>query len=278
MADLFEKKTDSIDKSIITVSSKGKELLETAKLKGEVTDTEISIQRKFNALGMKVFEMLNRGALNEEMLKKDSGEISTLFSRITELEEAVKKVELEALKIQSEVDTIICSKDSSPDKSDFNLNKETDKTKIDDQKFKSEVQPAANKAASPEDELRRKTSKTWIGIFTVICLAAGTGSYLYFSSQAGRKFPENTPKVILPLVNPPVVISENPAKIEGDINRAFREARLSGITAVVSDNLEVTLKGSVRSNYKKERAFEIAKSFTSKGIKRIRDMIFVVEQ
>ena len=120
MADFFEKITGGVDKSIITVSSKGKELLETAKLKGEVTDTEVSIQRKFNALGMKVFEMINRGALNEEVLKKESEEISRLFSRITELEETVKKVELEALKIQH-VDTIICYKCSSPCKSNANF-------------------------------------------------------------------------------------------------------------------------------------------------------------
>ena len=120
MADFFEKITGSADKSIITVSSKGKEILETAKLKGEVIDTELSIQRKFNALGKKVFEMLNRGALNEEVLKKESAEISGLFSRIKELEETVKKVELEALKIKY-VDTIICYKCSSQNKSNANF-------------------------------------------------------------------------------------------------------------------------------------------------------------
>jgi hypothetical protein len=299
MADFSEKITGNIDKNIRTVSSKGKELLETAKLKGEVTDTEVSIQRKFNALGKKVFEMLNRGALNEEVLMKDSGEISNLFSRITELEEAVKKVELEALKIQSEVDTIISSKGSSPDKSDADfyindgtlLKKEIDTTKIDDQKFKPAAQPAVKKVALPKDEFRRRTPKTWIGILTVICLAAGTGSYVYFSSQAGEESAEITirPEHMLEKpVSPPVykpeppksfaAISEDPDKIEGEINRAFREAGLNGITAKVSDSLEVTLKGSVRSNYKKDRAFEIAKTFTDKGIKRIRDMIFVVEQ
>lgn len=68
----------------------------------------------------------------------------------------------------------------------------------------------------------------------------------------------------------------DPAKLEGDINRALRNAGLRGVTAEVNDNLEVTLKGSVRSNYEKEKAFEIAKKF--KEAKRIRDVIFVVEQ
>jgi len=298
MADLFEKKTDSIDKSIITVSSKGKELLETAKLKGEVTDTEVSIQRKFNALGMKVFEMLNRGALNEEMLKKDSGEIATLFRRITELEETLKKVEFEALKIQSGTDSNI---DSSPHESDAEfyrndgalLKREIDTTEIDDQKLKSGVQPAVKKDALPKYEFNRRTPAKWIwiGIIAVICLVAGTGSYLYLSNQSGEESaditirPErNVEKPVAPSVykseplKPLIEVSTDPDKIERDINRALRKAGLTGITAAVNDNLEVTLKGSVRSNNKKNKAFKIAETFISKGNKRIRDMIFVVEQ
>jgi osmotically-inducible protein OsmY/predicted RNA-binding Zn-ribbon protein involved in translation (DUF1610 family) len=75
----------------------------------------------------------------------------------------------------------------------------------------------------------------------------------------------------------PAPISKiDPAKFEGDINRALRNAGLRGVTAEVNDNLEVTLKGSVTSQYEKNRAFEIAKRF--KEAKRIRDVIFVVEQ
>ena len=68
----------------------------------------------------------------------------------------------------------------------------------------------------------------------------------------------------------------DPAKLEGDINRTLRNAGLSGVTAVVNDNLEVILKGSVASNYEKGRAFEIAKIF--KDAKKVKDLIFVVEQ
>jgi len=67
----------------------------------------------------------------------------------------------------------------------------------------------------------------------------------------------------------------DPAKLEGDINRALRNAGLKGINAEVSDDLQVTLKGSVGSAQEKNRAFEIAKTF--KNVKRIRDVIFVVE-
>ena len=110
MADFFEKITGSIDKSIKTVSSKGKELIETTKLKAEIKDVQDSIQKKFQALGKKVFEMLNKGGLNEEELRADCGKVSSLFKKITELEEAIKKVELESLKTKFGHDATICSK------------------------------------------------------------------------------------------------------------------------------------------------------------------------
>ena len=68
----------------------------------------------------------------------------------------------------------------------------------------------------------------------------------------------------------------DPAKLEVDINRTLRNLGLNGVTAVVNDSFEVTLKGSVASNYEKGRAFEIAKTF--KDAKKVKDLIFVVEQ
>lgn len=118
MADIFEKITGKIDKGIKAVSSKGKELIETTKLKGEIKDVQNSIESKFQSLGKKVFEMINREALNEEELKADCKDIASLFKKITELEEAIKRVELEALKVRYGADTIICSKCGSPNKSD----------------------------------------------------------------------------------------------------------------------------------------------------------------
>jgi len=67
-----------------------------------------------------------------------------------------------------------------------------------------------------------------------------------------------------------------PAKIEGDINRALRNEGLGGVTAAVSDDLEVILKGSVLNSKQKRRAFEITSRF--KVVRRIKDWIFVVEQ
>ncbi len=118
MADFFEKITGGIDKGIKAVSSKGKELIETTKLKGEIKDVQNLIQSKFQALGKKVFEMLNRGTLLEDEIKADCSEISSLFKKITELEEAIKKVELEALKMRHGADTVMCPKCGTPNGSD----------------------------------------------------------------------------------------------------------------------------------------------------------------
>lgn len=117
MADFFEKITGGIDKGIKAVSSKGKELMETAKLKGEIKDVQNLIQTKFQDLGKKVFEMLNRGALNEDEIRADCSEMASLFKKITELEDALKRVELEALKTRYGADTIMCLKCGAPNKS-----------------------------------------------------------------------------------------------------------------------------------------------------------------
>ncbi|MDI6891359.1 MAG: BON domain-containing protein, partial [Thermodesulfovibrionales bacterium] len=88
--------------------------------------------------------------------------------------------------------------------------------------------------------------------------------------------PIPAPPPAAPAPAPPPVYKIDPAKLEGDINRALRNAGLRGVTAEVNDDLQVTLKGSVGSKYEKDEAFEIAKKF--KEAKRIRDVIFVVEQ
>lgn len=65
------------------------------------------------------------------------------------------------------------------------------------------------------------------------------------------------------------------AKFEGEINRALRNAGLSGITAEVGDNMNVTLKGSTLNPAHKSKAFDIANSYS--GVNKVRDRIFVVQ-
>ncbi len=95
-------------------------------------------------------------------------------------------------------------------------------------------------------------------------------------TRSNREIKEVRNNIQIKEVAPPPPTRIDPAKLEDDINRTLRNAGLSSVTAIVNDNLEVTLKGSVASNYEKGRAFEIAKTF--KDAKKIKDLIFVVEQ
>lgn len=116
MADFLGKITGGIDKGIKTISSKSKEFIEITRLKGEIKDLEATLQIKFSSLGKKVFEMTNKGVLNEKDLMIDCGEIASLYRKITQTEETMKNVELEALKARYGADVNMCAKCGSPNK------------------------------------------------------------------------------------------------------------------------------------------------------------------
>ncbi len=89
---------------------------------------------------------------------------------------------------------------------------------------------------------------------------------------------KSTPKVPIPTPIPEAPSPEakiDPSKLGGDINMALRNAGLRGVTAEVSGDLEVTLRGSVSSIEEKNRIFRIVRGV--KGVKEIKDVIFVIE-
>lgn len=96
MKDILGKMRETVDQGIKTVSSRSKELIETAKLRSEIKNLSSEIDRRFLSLGQKVFKMVNVGALLDDELRKASNEISTLYGKITELESEIRRVELEA--------------------------------------------------------------------------------------------------------------------------------------------------------------------------------------
>lgn len=108
MADFLGKITGGIDKGLKTTSSKSKEFVEVMRLRGELKDVDASLQIKFNAVGKKVFQMMNQGTLKEEDLKPECAEISSCYKKITEIEENIKKAEKEALKTQYGFDAVMC--------------------------------------------------------------------------------------------------------------------------------------------------------------------------
>ena len=74
---------------------------------------------------------------------------------------------------------------------------------------------------------------------------------------------------------PQTAATIDPAKLEGEINRALRNGGVGSVTAQVADDLSVTLKGSVTSAEQKDRAFQVARRFQARGMPK--DRIFVVE-
>lgn len=73
---------------------------------------------------------------------------------------------------------------------------------------------------------------------------------------------------------PPQAAEIDPAKLEGDINRALRSRDINSVMAQVNDDMTLTLKGSV-SAAEKERALQLARQV--RGIRGIKDKIFVIE-
>ena len=74
---------------------------------------------------------------------------------------------------------------------------------------------------------------------------------------------------------PKTAATIDPAKLEGEINRALRNGGVGSVTAQVADDLSVTLKGSVTSAEQKDRAFQVVRRFQARGMPK--DRIFVVE-
>lgn len=72
----------------------------------------------------------------------------------------------------------------------------------------------------------------------------------------------------------PQAIAIDPAKLEGDINRALRSQNVSGVTAQVGDDLSVTLKGSGSAS-EKGRALQVVRQF--RDVRAVKDKIFVIE-
>jgi uncharacterized protein YfkK (UPF0435 family) len=109
MSDLLGKLGGGLDKGLRSIRAKGKELVETTKRKSEIRDAEKSIEECFARLGRKVFEMSNQGVLaNNDVLHEEIAEITSVFRRIRELNDAIREVEAEAARTCDGADTILC--------------------------------------------------------------------------------------------------------------------------------------------------------------------------
>lgn len=92
------------------------------------------------------------------------------------------------------------------------------------------------------------------------------------------KIPSRSPQAVTvpPPAPAPIPAKRDPAKFEGEIGRSLRASGINGISAQVSDDFVVTLKGSATSDAEKERAFGVVRRFD--GVKGTKDKVFVVTQ
>ena len=88
--------------------------------------------------------------------------------------------------------------------------------------------------------------------------------------------PAPPPRAAVPITAPTTAAARDPAKLEGEINRALRSRGVGGVSAQVGDDFSITLKGSTTSTAQKDQAFQIARQF--KGVGAVKDRVFVVEQ
>jgi NADH pyrophosphatase NudC (nudix superfamily) len=108
MPNFFEKIAKKIDKGAKVVTSVSKEFIEITKLKNEIKRTEELIQKQFTVIGQRVFDMFNKESFNLDELRDECIKVKTLFRRITELEEEIRRVKKETLARMDGEDIIIC--------------------------------------------------------------------------------------------------------------------------------------------------------------------------
>lgn len=100
------------------------------------------------------------------------------------------------------------------------------------------------------------------------------------SAQSSPPKPDAAPKREGPTIEQVAIAkpdaAPDPAKLEGELNRALREEGVGGVTAQINSDLSATLRGAARSLTEKRTAYRIARQFPP--IRDIKDQIFVVEE
>jgi len=144
-----------------------------------------------------------------------------------------------------------------------------------------------NRAARIENELNSTLRKRGLNTIyakvtqDLIAILKGSASSLQDKelalsiARSYRELRSVKDEIILgPVQPPPPPRPCDPAKLEGEINKALRNAGLMGVTAEVSYDFQVILKGSVMTEADVFRARKIAKDFQC--VKDVKNKIFVV--
>ncbi len=94
MAEFLDKIKENIGKGLTTVTTASKELIETTRLKGEISAARRQRRELLEELGSIVFVMVSRDAFEIERVREKCRAVAGLDERIRDLEEAVHNVHL----------------------------------------------------------------------------------------------------------------------------------------------------------------------------------------
>lgn len=95
--DVLEKTGDVVEKTYKTVADKSSKLVEEAKIKIQVSDTEADITATLQEIGIKVYEKYKSGAAIDKELAKDCKAIEKMYKDIEKMD--VKSLYLKDLRV-----------------------------------------------------------------------------------------------------------------------------------------------------------------------------------
>jgi transposase len=96
MADFFSKARDSVRKGMSTATTKSKELVETQRLKGQISKLAEERKAALQELGSLVFEMSERGDFDRDAIRTKCEAITGIGERTKEYEKQLEEVHQKA--------------------------------------------------------------------------------------------------------------------------------------------------------------------------------------
>ena len=96
MVDILDKVKQGIDKGVMVVSIKSKEMMEVAKIKNQLSVLRSQQGSAFSFLGELVYQMYLQNAFNEEKIRNKCEVIALLASQIHEKDADLKDLHLQA--------------------------------------------------------------------------------------------------------------------------------------------------------------------------------------
>lgn len=96
MSDFMDKVMQGINKSVTTVSVKSKEVLETSKLKGQISIFDRNKKDALEELGNIVYVMFQKNDFDTERIKRKCEFLTRIDSQIQETLEEIKKIQIKS--------------------------------------------------------------------------------------------------------------------------------------------------------------------------------------